>query len=170
MGLGGVRWGGGEPGFGGPAAAVAARCALEAAGFFEDGEGAVDLAGLLVAAEEVADLGRLARMHAAPTAELWRPDTPAIDWTSFETASEAGADILARLAGDRSLLRRLVFKGPSRDEFWSRTAASDDGGFISLHDDRQRGIHLFLHLGTQHHQGETCEQRYSYVCRVIAGA
>jgi hypothetical protein len=109
-------------------------------------------------------------MHAAPTAELWLPDTPAIDWTSFETASEAGADILARLAGDRSLLRRLVFKGPSRDEFWSRTAASDDGGFISLHDDRQRGIHLFLHLGTQHHQGETCEQRYSYVCRVIAGA
>ena len=57
VGLGGVRWGGGEPGFGGPAAAVAARCALEAAGFFEDGEGAVDLAGLLVAAEEVADLG-----------------------------------------------------------------------------------------------------------------
>jgi len=29
---------------------------LEASGFFEDGEGAVDLAGFLVAAEEVADV------------------------------------------------------------------------------------------------------------------
>jgi len=30
---------------------------LEAAGFFEDGEGAFDFAGFLVAAEEVTDLG-----------------------------------------------------------------------------------------------------------------
>ena len=55
--LGGACCGGGEPGLGGPAAAVAERRSVEAAGFFEDGEGAVDLAGLLVAAEQVADLG-----------------------------------------------------------------------------------------------------------------
>ena len=55
-GLGGACWGRWEPGFGGPTAAVGDGRALEAAGFLEDGEGSFDLAGFLVAAEEVADV------------------------------------------------------------------------------------------------------------------
>jgi hypothetical protein len=45
----------GSPDLGGASAAVGGACAGEASGFFEDGEGAVDLAGLFVSAEEVAD-------------------------------------------------------------------------------------------------------------------
>ena len=46
----------GSPDLRGSSAPVGVAGAGEASGFFEDGEGAVDLAGFLVAAEEVADL------------------------------------------------------------------------------------------------------------------
>src|SRR5437899_1820339 len=48
--------GAGKPALGGAAAAVGLAGAGEASGIFEDGKGAVDLAGFLVAAEEVAHL------------------------------------------------------------------------------------------------------------------
>ena len=54
-----VRWScEGDPDLGGAAGgAVVAAGALEAAGVDEGGEGAVDLAGFFVSAEEVADFG-----------------------------------------------------------------------------------------------------------------
>src|ERR1035441_11120713 len=45
------------PELGGPPAAVGTRAALQPAGVFERAEGAVDLAGFLVATEEVTDFG-----------------------------------------------------------------------------------------------------------------
>ena len=47
----------GSPDLGGSSAAVGVAGAGEAAGVDEDGQRAVDLAGFLIAAEEVADLG-----------------------------------------------------------------------------------------------------------------
>jgi len=99
----------------------------------------------------------------------WLDEAPPIGWESFEEASEEGKSLLERLGGDRSLLRRLVFLAPERDDFYSKGGVSGDGGYLSIYDDQSRRLHVFLHVATGEHRGAAQKQRHSYVAKVLSG-
>jgi CubicO group peptidase (beta-lactamase class C family) len=67
-------------------------------------------------------------------------------WSDFEQAAVAGKEILERLAGDRTTLRRLLFTAPDRWTGRQLGLRSPSGGLIRLSGDG--GPTVFLHLGS----------------------
>jgi hypothetical protein len=100
----------------------------------------------------------------------WLHEQGPVDWHDFELASEAGKEILERLAGDRSLLRELIFtayESPGAGDFGSW---AESGGEIELFVDASRRIFIYLHVGLSERVGEAVQHDASYVGKVLSGA
>jgi len=99
--------------------------------------------------------------------ESWIDTLEPLDWESFEDASEAGKDVLARLAADRSLLRRLVFAaGDDRDQ---KTADGPDGGFIDVYDAEAKDFRLLMHVATGRPEALPHKHVKPFVMKVLSG-
>jgi len=93
-----------------------------------------------------------------------------VDWRDFEDASAAGKEILERLAGDRSLLRRLTFTAHEDAGVAMAGVCDESGGELELFVDESKGIFLYLHVGLSGHDGAEELLGNSYVAKVLSGA
>jgi len=100
----------------------------------------------------------------------WLQEGDPVDWKDFEQASASGKEILERLAGDRSLLRFLIFTAHERVDLAEVGTWAGDGGEIELLADESKGLFVYLHVGLTDHDGKTLRQGRSYVQKVLTGA
>lgn len=100
--------------------------------------------------------------------ESWIDEAPAPKWSDFERAAEAGKEILERLAGDRSTLRRLLFTAPERCSYGQVARSSPKGKMIQIYDDPERDLIIHIHLGTAESSAERTISTAA-VIKVLAG-
>jgi len=99
----------------------------------------------------------------------WLDAQRPIEWHEFETACADAKEVLERLAGDRSLFRRLVFTAHEREGVPLVGAFSTAGGEVELLADEDRGLHLYLHVGLATHEGVSATLERSYAAKVLSG-
>jgi hypothetical protein len=99
----------------------------------------------------------------------WLDEQRPVGWQDFEEACAAGKEILERLAGDRTLLRRLAFTADERAGLREAGVWAGSGGELELFGDESRGIFLYLHVGLTQHEGGEAPLSASYVAKVLSG-
>lgn len=99
----------------------------------------------------------------------WLEAQRPIGWKDFEEGCADAKEVLERLAGDRSLFRHLVFTAHEREGAPLAGDLSSASGELELLVDEGRGLHLYLHVGLDTHEGafETLDR--SYVAKVLSG-
>lgn len=103
-------------------------------------------------------------------ASSWLEAGHPVDWNDFEAASATGKEILERLAGDRSLLRRLIFTADDRNGNTAVGLWTEDGGELELFAYESQGLFVYLHVGLGEHHGQATQLPASYVAKVLSGS
>jgi hypothetical protein len=92
---------------------------------------------------------------------------PAIEWDDIRHVHRGNAELLAEIAGDRSLMRELVLGTRENPQLWHKCEEGVVEDKIVLWDEPARGFRLRLRMATDYQQEMPHQHRFTFTNLVL---